>query len=348
MDRGGPSATRVVPTNHATYDATTDAVVASPPSESTTVTVPKIYPGCEHPEVEAKCADGWCEIPPGCYTAGSPFEEPSRGRDIEWHRPVTLTRGFMIQRHEMTQVEWLGDGYPQLSRAPSEFDPAAYDCIADDCPATGMSWMDIVTYANKRSEAEGLTACYELIDCRGTVAQDLWCLNSQITTATIYDCDGYRLPTHAEWEYAARAGTHTPYYSGEMTIVPRDIHCARDPNLERIAWYCDNAGLITHPVGQKEPNGWGLYDLIGNVAERVNDLGRGGAPDVPQVDPDRSGSTNEAGSISQWRDTRGCGLTSWGYICRVAGGLGAEWNHGNSGVGFRLVRTISRSPSSPW
>ena len=76
----------------------------------------------------------------------------------------------------------------------------------------------------------------------------------------------YRLPTEAEWEYAARAGTTTDTYAGNMTQP-----LGNDPVVDGIAWYYENSGLQTHPVGQKSPNGFGLHDMLGNVWEWVGD-----------------------------------------------------------------------------
>jgi formylglycine-generating enzyme required for sulfatase activity len=85
----------------------------------------------------------------------------------------------------------------------------------------------------------------------------------------------YRLPTEAEWEYAARAG-------GKQTASAS----ALSPSLDEVAWYAANSGDETHPVGQKKPNAWGLYDMLGNVREWVADLyGRDYYNTSPPADP---------------------------------------------------------------
>jgi formylglycine-generating enzyme required for sulfatase activity len=112
-------------------------------------------------------------------------------------------------------------------------------------PVERVRWRDAKQYCNERSLLEGLTPCYN-------------------EKTADWDCDysanGYRLPTEAEWEYACRAGTEGPYDFG-----------APD-KLRQYAWFAGNADRQTHPVGQKKPNRWGLYDMYGNVSEWCEDV----------------------------------------------------------------------------
>ena len=136
----------------------------------------------------------------------------------------------------------------------------------------------------------------------------------------------YRLPTDAEWEYAARAGTTTDTYAGDVTEP-----LGNDSVVNRIAWYGANSGIRTHPVGQKAPNGFGLHDMLGNVWEWVGDW-YGDYPGGAVTDPTGPGS----GSIrvdrgGSWADNAG--------VCRSAFRNGYSPGNGSINLGFRLLRT---------
>jgi formylglycine-generating enzyme required for sulfatase activity len=131
----------------------------------------------------------------------------------------------------------------------------------------------------------------------------------------------YRLPTEAEWEYAARAGTTTAYSFGDSA-----------GDLDEYAWYGGNAGGQTHPVGQKPANGWGLYDVHGNVWEWVQDW-YGKYPSSPQRDP--SGPPSGADRV-----VRGGGWYDRARNCRSASRLLWPPGYGYGGLGFRLLRAV--------
>ena len=114
----------------------------------------------------------------------------------------------------------------------------------DKNPVEQLRWSDAVRFANKRSELERLQPCYDL--------KSLKCN---------FEKNGYRLPTEAEWEYACRAGTTTAYFFGDSTA-----------KLGTYAWFDKNSGGHPRPVGQKQQNPWGLYDMAGNVWEWCNDF----------------------------------------------------------------------------
>ncbi len=137
----------------------------------------------------------------------------------------------------------------------------------------------------------------------------------------------YRLPTEAEWEYAARAGTTTGTYAGDVTEP-----LGNDPVVNGIAWYDENSGGRTHPAGQKAPNGFGLYDMLGNVYEWVGDW-KGDYPGGAVTDPAGPGSGSE-------RVFRGGGWASFnGWGCRSTGRPGISPGDRNPILGFRLLRT---------
>ncbi len=111
-------------------------------------------------------------------------------------------------------------------------------------PVEQVSWSKAARYCNARSRLEGLQPCYDL---------NTWECD--------FDANGYRLPTEAEWEYACRAGTKTKYFFGNGPS-----------KLQNYAWFDKNSGKKPRPVGQKQPNPWGLYDMYGNVWEWCNDF----------------------------------------------------------------------------
>ena len=136
----------------------------------------------------------------------------------------------------------------------------------------------------------------------------------------------YRLPTEAEWEYAARAGTTTDTYAGDVTETFLRIN----PVLNRIAWYPWNSEDRTHPVGGKEPNAFGLYDMLGNVWEWVQDR-YGGYPGGVVTDP----SGPDRGFT---RVFRGGSWASYAKDCRSAARKRNVPESRFTDVGFRLVR----------
>ncbi len=229
--------------------------------------------------------NGWVDIPAGSFVFGEPEETGCRGRYVEKQSEVTFTRAFKMAPNEVTQAQWA------VSCIPT---PCSVSC-GPEYPVTNVNWFEVMEYLNRLSSDAGLETCYDLSTCKGNLGSGcreegpgycfppvdypegcpndiLACVDDVFhCTGTVrkhkkpYDCRGYRLPTTAEYEYAARAGTTTHTWAGDLTIFEYG-ECQTDPVLDPIAWYCPRA---TKPmaVRQKEPNPWGLYDILGNVTE---------------------------------------------------------------------------------
>ena len=211
--------------------------------------------------------EGFVHIEPGTFVMGSPDGELGRRPDEDAHE-VTLTHGFFMQAHEVTQAEW-------ISFAGNN---PAYFPGCDECPMETINFYEALAYANSLSEADGHEPCYELVDCVGDPGTGMDCTEFNILAESPYECDGFRLPTEAEWEYAARAGTTSATYIGEL----EETGCSA-PDLDTIAWSCANTEE-TQPVGTLEPNAWGLYDMLGNVFELTTDW-HAEYPEGPVTDP---------------------------------------------------------------
>jgi formylglycine-generating enzyme required for sulfatase activity len=214
----------------------------------------------------------WC--PPGQFMMGSPLSELDRDSDEEQHE-VVLTRGFFLSETECTQGQWEA----VMGGNPSYFK-------GTERPVEQVSWEEAVEYCRKltaKQRAEGILA-------------DGW---------------EWRLPTEAEWEYAARAGTTGARYG----------------KLDTIAWRDGNSGGEPHPVKQKTANAWGLYDMIGNVWEWCSDW-YGGYPTGSVTDP-------TGPSSGSYRVSRG---GSWGSGARYARSAlrgGSDPGSRNGSQGFR-------------
>ena len=238
------------------------------------------------------------KVPKGSFTMGSPAAESDRGTNEVQHS-VTLTTDFWMAESEVTQRQYRN----LMGSNPSSFK-------MDDLPVESVTWFEAVAYCNALSVKEKLPTCYQI---NGTT----------VGWADGVKCTGYRLPTEAEWEYAANPVT-----------PPRTVYAGSD-TVDGVAWYSTNSGSTTHAVKTKTANGRGLYDLSGNVWEWVWDWYQANYEALPATDP--IGPTTKPSP--EYRVIRGGSWSVTATFARVALRNYYAPAARTIGVGFRFVRS---------
>lgn len=242
-------------------------------------------------------------LPGGTFLMGSPdFDQDAYDNEKPQHE-VAIS-AFSISRFPVTRQLYrkiLGESLPEWSRGEQD----------DQLPANYVTWFQAAAFCNALSAFVGLSPCYRIDG-----EQVEW----------VYDADGYRLPTEAEWEYACRAGTTSKWFFGDN---PED--------LGRYAWFTGNSGDKVQPVGEKEPNPWGLYDMSGNVWEWCWDWYAEYSPSHTQLLNDPAGPGS-----GEYRRLRGG--AAWNVPWDLRSAL-RNWNVPSlrfGFIGFRGVRGARR------
>ena len=261
-------------------------------------------------QTQGNVSDNFVLIKGGTFEMGSPDTEAWRSNDETQHT-VTVS-GFYMSIYELTQAE-----YREITgENPSSFS-------GDDLPVENISWLDAVLYCNARSEKENLTPVYT-VDGQNVT----WDRGA----------NGYRLPTEAEWEYACRAGTTTPFNT-ENSISAEEANYYGHYPYEIEDNYFSQGNLSTKPAEYRQttvavnsfsPNKWGLYNMHGNVGEWVWDY-YGDYSIEAQTDPTGA----EGGTL---RVYRGGGWNDFAKNMRSAYRATLAEDKGSFNIGIRLVR----------
>ncbi len=269
-------------------------------------------------------SDSYIYITGGTFEMGSPDSEDWRSPDETLH--TVTVNDFYISAYEVTQKEYK----EIMGTNPSMFEGA-------ELPVENISWQEAVLYCNARSKEEGLSDAYTIYGDIGS---------EEFSVIWNQGANGYRLPTEAEWEYACRAGTTTPFNT-ETSISPEEANYYGHYPYEIESNYFEQDNLSTKPGEYREttvpvdsfsPNTWGLYNMHGNVSEWVWDYY--GAYDTEEV-TDPVGPTS--GNLKVYR---GGGWNDFAKNMRSAYRATMEEDMGSFNIGIRLVRNATDRPEN--
>ncbi|MCR5762105.1 MAG: SUMF1/EgtB/PvdO family nonheme iron enzyme [Treponema sp.] len=248
--------------------------------------------------VESKSIPNLIDIQAGTFSMG--FNE--------FNRKVSLV-GFAIGETPVTQKQY----EYVMGKNPSKL-------LGENRPVESVNWCEALIYCNSLSMMQGQTPCYSIGN-----ATDLSKFESSSPLWKRVVCNfaanGYRLPTEAEWEYAARGGKNS---SNDQYAGGNDI--------EKVAWYGENSNISTHDVSTKEPNSLQLYDMCGNVAEWCWDY-MGELPLTPLTNP-------QGPKIGSMHVKRGGSWLDDPQQCSVYFRSGSAPTGKSSNLGFRVCRTL--------
>lgn len=258
-----------------------------------------------------------CYVPSGLFFMGATANDPLAFDSEKPPHSTAITAPFWMGRSAVSQ---------RIYTAVMPHNPSQYQI--PDCPVDNVRWIDAIVFCNRLSRIEGLTPVYPLDEAtENTLLKSTEDTDAAVTAALRMspnpNANGYRLPTEAEWEYAAKAQQNTRY--------------AGNADLNTVAWYHDNSAQQSHPCAQKTANAFGLHDMSGNVWEwcwnswdgdsyaeyqdklRINTL-------TPET------GTRKMGRGGSWYDSA--------EHCRLTHRLASPLLSIDPGQGFRVVRTI--------
>jgi formylglycine-generating enzyme required for sulfatase activity len=213
--------------------------------------------------------------------------------------PDESSRGDDERQHRVTLTKGFYMGVTEVTqrqwRQIMGNNPSHFQDCGAECPVEFVSWNDCQEFVQRLNQSEV--------------------------------GNGYRLPTEAEWEYACRAGSITGFANGSIT----QTGCGHDANLDVMGWYCGNSGKKPHPVAQRKPNAFGLYDMHGSIWEWCQDW--------YGIYPSGHVSNPTGPSSGSYRVLRGGGWHEDVEGCRSATRVGRSPGSMAGTIGFRLART---------